>query len=837
MLRWQAEQQPDGVAILAPGRLPLSYRSLSLHIERTVKCLNGFGISRNDRVAIVLPNGPEMATAFLAVACGATSAPLNPNYRAKEFEFYLSDLNAKALIIQSDVESPAREVAQARGIPVLEISFEPDDEAGVFKLLGSEPEIDLVPDFSLPDDVALVLHTSGTTSKPKIVPLAQKNICTSAHNIKTTLELTAQDSCLNIMPLFHIHGLMAAVLSSLSTGASVVCTPGFQTDSFFEWLSSLKPTWYTAVPTMHQTILAKVQGDGDMVKNNSLKFMRSSSASLPPQVMKGLEEAFDAPMIESYGMTEASHQMTSNPLPPLHRNAGSVGIAAGPKVRIMDEAGKFLLVGETGEIVIQGENVTSGYENNSAANETAFTDGWFRTGDQGVMDSEGYLTITGRLKEIVNRGGEKIAPREVDEELLDHPDVAQAVAFAVPHPTLGEDLAAAVVLHANSIITEKELREFAFSRLADFKVPSQIVFVDEIPKGPTGKLQRIGLAEMLREKLEAVYTPAKYETEAALVGIWQKILNKERVGIQDNFFALGGDSLLAVSVLRETEEFIGKKLELPILFQAPTIEQISRLLQDITIDSESYLLPVRPTGSRKPFFLVPGHGGDIFTYAHLTRHLHPEQPVYVFRFREAARRDDAVANATIKEMATLYIKEMVAIQPEGPYNLGGFCFGAELAFEMAQQLHAEGIKTDLLAIIFQYLDGALRSPGWKERLSFHFERLTSGSFTDKVVYLKSFSTRFYEKISRRLVPSISRRFVRPTSLRPYMPRYYPDRITLFDPIQSSTAKNQDHTMGWKGLAAEIEAYGIPGDRHTIFREPNVQVLAEKLTECLENSSQ
>ena len=253
MLRWQAEQQPEGVAILAPGRLPLSYRSLSLHIERTVKCLNGFGISRNDRVAIVLPNGPEMATAFLAVACGATSAPLNPNYRAKEFEFYLSDLNAKALIIQSDVESPAREVAQARGIPVLEISFEPDDEAGVFKLLGSEPEIDLVPDFSLPDDVALVLHTSGTTSKPKIVPLAQKNICTSAHNIKTTLELTAQDSCLNIMPLFHIHGLMAAVLSSLSAGASMVCTPGFQTDSFFEWLSSLKPTWYTAVPTMHQT--------------------------------------------------------------------------------------------------------------------------------------------------------------------------------------------------------------------------------------------------------------------------------------------------------------------------------------------------------------------------------------------------------------------------------------------------------------------------------------------------------------------------------------------------------------------------------------------------------
>ena len=323
MLKIQAEQNPDAVAIMAPGRTPLTYRSLFVHVESMVKGLNGLGIVRHDRVAIVLPNGPEMATAFLGVASGATSAPLNPAYRASEFDFFLSDLNAKALLIQSDFDSPAREIAKARGIPVIEVSYKPQDAAGLFSFTGSEQGATSDVNFSMPEDVALILHTSGTTSRPKIVPLTHKNICTSADNIKATLQLTAQDRCLNVMPLFHIHGLMAAILASLTAGASIVCTPGFQADQFFEWLSAFHPTWYTAVPTMHQTILARVQANRDTVANCSLRFMRSSSASLPPQVMKGLEEAFNAPMIEAYGMTEASHQMASNPLPPPGRAARS----------------------------------------------------------------------------------------------------------------------------------------------------------------------------------------------------------------------------------------------------------------------------------------------------------------------------------------------------------------------------------------------------------------------------------------------------------------------------------------------------------------------------------
>ena len=715
MLEAQVKQNPNSIAILAPSRKPLTYNALYLHIEKVVKRLNAYGITRNDRVAIVLPNGPEMATAFLAVAAGATSAPLNPAYRASEFDFYLSDLHAKALLIQSGFNSPAREVAQARNIPILEISIDSEDEAGVFSFVGSEQETASSANFAMPDDVALVLHTSGTTSRPKIVPLTQKNICTSAQNIKTTLQLAGQDRCLNVMPLFHIHGLMAAVLSSVSAGASIVCTPGFQADPFFEWLPTFKPTWYTAVPTMHQTILARVQANPNLVADCSLRFIRSSSSSLPPVVMKGLEDAFHAPMIKSYGMTEASHQMASNPLPPLQRKPGTVGIAAGPEVGIMNEAGKILSVGETGEIVIRGENVTLGYENNPKANETAFTDGWFRTGDQGVMDADGYLSITGRLKEMVNRGGEKIAPREVDEALLDHPDVAQAVAFALPHPTLGEDLGAAVVLRKNSKTTEKELREFAFSKLADYKVPSRIVIVDEVPKGPTGKLQRIGLADKLTESLKTNYVQPRSSFEETLAGIWSDVLKREQVGIQDNFFALGGDSLSAVSVTLSIEKLVEKELHASIIFRAPTIEQLSSLFENDLRDNNSYLIPMQLNGNKKPLFLVPGHGGDVFTYVDMARHLDPEQPVYVFRFPEPARKDDNVANEMIKEMAASYVMGMRSVQPEGPYLLCGFCYGGELVFEMAQQLRAQGQKTDLLAIIYVYLQGAVHTPDLRKK--------------------------------------------------------------------------------------------------------------------------
>ncbi len=489
----------DAPAIGAPGKTWLSYDALRGLTDEVAASLHGMGVGKGDRVAIVLPNGPEMATAFVTIAQVATTAPLNPAYREEEYDFYLSDLKAKALVVMADDDGPAVAAAQKAGMAIVRLSVPEGATAGYFTLSsdvtgaadGGEPAS---------DDVALILHTSGTTSRPKIVPLLQSNIAASAEHIRTSLELTAADRCMNVMPLFHIHGLIAAVTASLAAGASIWCAPGFNALQFFTWMKEAQPTWYTAVPTMHQAILSRAGRNADVIAETPLRFLRSSSASLPAQVMVALNETFNAPVVEAYGMTEAAHQMACNPLASGTQKPGAVGIPAGPAMRIAHETENKLIEG-TGEVVISGPNVTPGYEGNPEANAKNFFDAdgarWFRTGDQGAFDDEGYLHLTGRLKEIINRGGEKISPLEVDGVLLDHPDIAQVVTFALPHPKLGEEVAAAVVLKEGSETTDKDIRAFAADRMADFKVPHKVIIMDEIPKGATGKMQRIGLAEKL----------------------------------------------------------------------------------------------------------------------------------------------------------------------------------------------------------------------------------------------------------------------------------------------------------------------------------------------------
>ena len=484
-------------AIGAPGRPWLDGAGLQALAQDVRAGLNGAGIGAGDRVGVVLPNGPEMATTFLAVASTCAAAPLNPAYKADEFEFYLSDLKPRAVIVRAGDPSPVRDVAARLGVPLLELT--PSEGAAGLFALDLSPLLAATTQAAepTPDSPALVLHTSGTTARPKIVPLTNANLAASARHIATALALTPADICLNVMPLFHIHGLIAAVTASLSAGAAVSCTSGFNAFKFMDWVAEVRPTWYTAVPTMHQAILMRARGQAEQTRAAGLRFVRSSSASLPPQVMEELESVFGAPVIEAYGMTEATHQMASNPLPPRPRKPGAVGLAAGPVIAVMDDDGIILPQGDIGEVVISGPNVTPGYENNPDANARAFTNGWFRTGDQGRIDPEGYLFLTGRLKEQINRGGEKVSPLEVDVVLLDHPAVAQAITFGIPHDKLGEEVGAVIVLHDQAACTEQELRDFAASRLAAFKVPRRVLFMDDIPTGATGKVQRIGLAAKL----------------------------------------------------------------------------------------------------------------------------------------------------------------------------------------------------------------------------------------------------------------------------------------------------------------------------------------------------
>ncbi len=553
---------------------PLNRKQFQALLKTIKGMLRGRGIGRAHRVALVVPNGPEMATAFLSVSAVAVCAPLNPAYQAPEFEFYLRDLAARAVIVDADLSSPVRKEAASLGIPVLEL-HKSDAVAGVFQLEGPQSDRVNQDSWSGPEDIAMILHTSGTTSRPKMVPLSHRNIWASARNVAETLQLSPDDRCLNVMPLFHIHGLIAALAASSIAGASVVCTPGFQENRFLDWLRIFNPTWYTAVPTIHQAILQLSEKNQEEVRNAGLRFIRSSSASLPPTVMQQLESFFDAPMVEAYGMTEAAHQMCCNPLPTGIRKAGTVGPSAGPDVAIMDEEGNLLSPQSKGEVVIRGENVMAGYESNPEANEAAFQDGWFRTGDQGFLDEDGYLTLTGRLKEIINRGGENIAPREIDEILLTHPAVAQAVTFAIPHPAYGETVAAAVVLKEGVLASEAELRHFAASRLAEFKVPQRIVMVDAVPKGPTGKLQRIGLYEKLKAELEVDYVPPSTPIHKILVSIFATVLERSGIGIHDHFFDLGGDSLGAGRVITRIERELEVAIPISVFFLAPTVAELA----------------------------------------------------------------------------------------------------------------------------------------------------------------------------------------------------------------------------------------------------------------------
>ena len=476
-------------AVMAGGGLAVTYEQLRRQVNALANRLSELGIHRGDRVAIALPNGIEMLVSFLAASLAGTAAPLNPAYKLEEFRFYLGDTSARALIVPAN---GAHEARAAAGEQTLIIGADLDADGQVrFQAAGSGDSCETLT-YPSPDDIALVLHTSGTTSRPKRVPLSHANVIASAKTVAKTYELTSDDVSLCVMPLFHVHGLVASALATLATGGTIVFAPRFNPLSFWSTVGTHRASWYSAVPTIHQLLLSRAKERARPAGAEHLRFIRSCSAALSPQSMAEMENKFGAPVLEAYGMTEAAHQMASNPLPPSMRLPGSVGRETGVKIAVLDEKGELLPAETRGEVAIKGPNVFRGYEGNPEANAESFTNGWFRTGDEGYLNSEGYLTLVGRIKELINRGGEKIAPREIDETLATHPAVAEAVCCGITDRFYGEEVAAAVVLRSST--TEAELMNHCKSLLADFKCPKVIYIVTAIPRTATGKVQRRNVA-------------------------------------------------------------------------------------------------------------------------------------------------------------------------------------------------------------------------------------------------------------------------------------------------------------------------------------------------------
>jgi acyl-CoA synthetase (AMP-forming)/AMP-acid ligase II/acyl carrier protein len=542
--------------------------------------LRAGGISPEGRVALVAANGPIAATAFFAIASSCAVAPLNPAYTAAEFEFYLRDLEVQLVVIEQGVSAAALEAARQLGVPVALLRPRADVVGGFSLELPAAPGGPATGQATA-SSLALLLHTSGTTSRPKLVALTQGNLVLSARSITETLGLGARDVCLNIMPLFHVHGLVACVLATWGSGGAVIASPGFSAVEFESWLERTRPTWISAVPTMFQAMLSRhpVKPRGA----EQLRFLRTASSALPVAVEQGLERLFGVPVLQAYGMTEAAHQISSNPLPPGSRKPGSVGRPSAVEARILDAEGHGVVQGQRGEVCLRGPSLFAGYVANPEANRSSFFGEWFRTGDEGYLDEDGYLFLTGRLKEMINKGGEKVAPPEVEEALLSLPGVAQTAVFAMPDERLGEEVAAVVVPKQGAVLEETALRARVAERVSAHKVPRLIVIREEIPKGPTGKVQRRRLAEQLG--ITGAVKPAAVPGAGAAVQLSASLLQLASDVLQrplrpdDDFFAAGGDSL-AASRLLDRVATVFKVQVLPVeFFNSPTVSQLASVIE------------------------------------------------------------------------------------------------------------------------------------------------------------------------------------------------------------------------------------------------------------------
>jgi acyl-CoA synthetase (AMP-forming)/AMP-acid ligase II/thioesterase domain-containing protein/aryl carrier-like protein len=764
LLAARASECPDAPALLAPGRPPLDYSALWAQVGRFADTIerheaarrrsvagtsDGGGDGGGDdwRVAVGLPNGPEMAAACLAVACTTACVPVNPLDPAPELVRRLGSSRVACVVLSVRERGALREAADKLGLPLIEVDWHDTDPAGSLRLPEGPGTICVADARDASDlrdrprrprpagqatDIALVFQTSGTTAAPKVVRLSHANLLAVAQQVARAYALSPTDRCLNVMPLYHCHALVFALISMLVAGGSMACAHGYDGERFAGWLRTLGATWYTAVPAIHQAIVASAAQRAEALRELRLRFIASGSAPMPPVTIGALESLFGAPVIESYGLTETSTIFASNPLGGL-RKPGSVGLPLGGEIVLLDPAGARVPQGDEGEIAVRSAGLMQAYENDDAANREAFRDGWFRTGDLGRQDADGYLYVTGRIKEVVNRGGVKVSPREIDDALASHPAVAQAAAFGVPHPTLGEDLVAAVVLEPGASLDATGLRAWLGQSLSAAKVPARIEFVDALPRTGTGKVQRFALTARFARPGGA---GARAGAADALAGphgddaplqrlrdAWCVVLHTDSVGDDEDFFAAGGDSLRAVALLAAIERALGVQWSLADLMAAPTVRaQRARLSGGIEMPRASRaLLPIRIDGALPPLFLAPGFGCPVRALRAFASAFPASQPIYALDVNAFGEADGLAAGAgpSLVDMARRLLDAVRTVQPAGPYQLAGFSLGGRLVFEMARQLRARGERVALLALLDAAAPGYPRPVGQPRRALRH----------------------------------------------------------------------------------------------------------------------
>ena len=713
----RADLQPDHFAVVASGFAPLSYRELQGLIDevRAVLRLNGFG--RNARIAVAIRNGPHAAISVVAVACSAISIPLNPQQTIGEIEMCLAALRPDGVLVAKGVDSAARRVAERQDITLIEVTQTKDGNLG-FSIAAPKASAAAARDLSDEPDtdaIAFILQTSGTSDQPKLVPTRHRNMLAAAARVHAWFDLTQEDCCLSVSPVFYAHGLHVTVFAPLLSGGTIAFPKDASRFDYAEWFGNLKPTWYSAGPTLHRLVFDQLKSRADARAEHALRFILSGGAPLPRNVLEGLQQTLGVPVVEHYGSSEGM-QICSNLLPPRSSKLGTVGVPLPDTIRIVGDDDRRLPVGERGEILVGGQTVVSGYLNSPEPDRVSFVDGWFRTGDIGSLDADGFLTLHGRKDDLINRGGEKISPAEIDAALIRHPAVADAAAFSVAHPRLGESVAAAVVLHPGTSVTPFQLRRFLQEHLASFKVPQQIFIRDELPKGQTGKVVRRQLTEFLQNASSTTEISAARPLDdtsvdgdliTKLTAIWERLLKTSPVFPDDDFFEKGGDSLLAMEMLLDLELLAGRPIPSSILLEAPTITRLARKLSEATDTERKHLIQLNQSGHQTP--LVYFHGQYLWygnSAAALAKLLGPDQPLLVV---EPHGMGNEPIPSTIETMAADRLPLILNAQPEGPYRLCGNCLGGVVAFEVARMLIARGKTVELVIMLDTPTTNAHRS--------------------------------------------------------------------------------------------------------------------------------
>ncbi len=832
-----AQASPDRAAVLSTRFAPLDHRGLQQMIERTHRQLRLAGFGRDARIGVLLPEAPQAAVAIIAIACSAVAVPLDPRLGQAELDQFLQQLPLDALLIGSDGDQQGRAAAERHGLMLISAEAA-DDGSPALRLampVAAQPAPDELPE---PDAPAFILRSSGTTALPKLIPFTHRNMLTAARKWQRWFGLDTGDRCLCVSAPYYSHGLKVTILTPLLTGGSVAFPLSPAVVDLHEWFESLRPSWYSAGPALHRAILEAASAHPEGLGTQRPRFASSGGAPLGQDIIDAFEQTMGFPLLEHYGSSEAAQIAVNTPT---ERKADTVGRPWPETLSIVDENGNPLAAGERGEIRVRGATVMPGYLGDDTLNREVLRDGWFHTGDIGSLDEDGFLRLHGRLREVINRGGEKVSLSEVDAVLLRHPAVADAAAFAVPHQRLGQDVAAAVVLHPGMQVAAEELQRYLRGELVYFKVPRRVQIIDALPRGLTGKVLRHRLADAYLEQRSAraraaAVAEAASELEQQVLALWRRLLKTEAVGPNDNFLDCGGDSLLATEMLAELEQMLGRVIPESLLVEAEIARELAARLENLA----NHVIPVidfNAQPGRTPLFWFHGdfaHGG--YYIRRLARLLGPQQPLTAIA---PHGMDNEPIPESVQQMARERLSLILARQAQGPYRIGGYCNGALVAFEAARLLIEAGHEVEIVALIdpptanvrpwsraiLRTLDQVLPDM----QLARAYEALSRFGETSKWPYPKRFANLAW-KLSRRSVRMVQQRLAGHVPTPPtardrevrvrflqyslVMARYLPRRIDA--PVVYFSA---DYTSrAWRDMGASFESYDVLGGHHRCVKD-------------------